>query len=375
MRLVVLCLGVLVSGVLAAQPPRALAPPDARLSHEFSFISSVRELADGRILVTDGRESRVVVADLTTNAVRDVGRRGAGPREYASALPLSRLPADSSLMGGAARRWLVFVGDAPTGSIPPDTPALIATRGLVSATDDLGHVWSTWSPPSPLGSHQYGATDSIRVLRVARATGRVDTVARLRAAPGRVERWSTASGSTGMQVRERPALATSEVFAVAADGWLAVARLEPYRVDWRTPDGRWIMGRAIADEPQRVTRADQNAYVERQAFLYGTPRRPAESYGTWPKVLPPFVSFAEPIPGVALATPDGLVLILRMRSARNPGTCYDMIDRRGVRTGRLCTPPTARVIGFGRRHAYVVTRDADGLESLARHPWAIRAGA
>ncbi|MCC6929479.1 MAG: hypothetical protein IT359_10860 [Gemmatimonadaceae bacterium] len=189
-------------------------------------------------------------------------------------------------------------------------------------------------------------------MRVARATGRVDTIARLRAAPGRIERWSTPSGSTGMQVRERPALATSEVFAVARDGWLAVARLEPYRLDRRTPDGRWIRGEAIRDEPQRVTQADQDAFAERQTFLYGTPRRPAASYGTWPKLLPPFVSFAEPIPGVAIASPDGFALILRARSASAPGSCYDI-----------------------RRHVYVATQDSDGLETLARHRWEPRIGA
>lgn len=369
MRFASLCLSVLVARALPAQAARSLAPPDARLSHNFSFISSVLELRDGRVLLTDGRESRVVVADFATDVIRDVGRRGSGPLEFSHARPLYRLTADSSLMGGAGRRWLVLVGGAPTGSIPPDDPAVVAARGLVLATDGLGHIWSEWSPPTPLGIHEYGHADSIRVLRIARATGQVDTAARLRAAPGRVERWRTPSGATGMQVRDRPALATSEVFAVAEDGWLAVARLDPYRVDWRTPEGRWLLGRVNPEKPHRITRADQEAYADRQAFLYGTPRRSPEMYGVWPRVLPPFVAFAEPLPGVMLATPDGLALILRARSARSPGTCYDVVDRSGIRTGRLCIPPTARLLGFGRRHVYVVTDDADGLETIARHPW------
>jgi len=369
MRFLLSCVAILLARQLPSQPARALATADARLSHEFSSITSVRELRDGRLLVTDGRESRLLLADLATDETRDVGRRGSGPREFDYATPLHRLTDDSTLMAGASRRWLVIVGDAPTGSIPPDAPAVVATRGLVQAVDGLGHVWSTWAPPSPMGMHEYGPGDSIRIMRISRATGHGDTVARLRAAPGRVERWSTASGGTGMQVRDRPALASSEAFAVAADGWLAVARLDPYRVDWRTPEGRWVLGQAIPVEPHRITRADREAYADRQAALYGSARRSPESHGTWPELLPPFVSFAELIPGVVVATPDGLALILRARSARSPGTCYDVVDRRGVRTSRLCVPPTARLMGFGRRHVYVVTKDEDGLETLARHPW------
>lgn len=369
MRNLLFYMSVLAVPGLPAQGVRGLLPPDAWLAHQFSFVSSIRELADGRVLVTDGRESRVVVADLVRDAVRDVGRRGAGPREYSSAMPLLALAGDSSLMGGASRRWLVFVRDSPRVSLPPDAPAVVAARGLAVAADHRGHVWSTWSPPTPLGVHAYGAADSIRVLRIARATGQVDTVARLRAAPGRVERWATASGGVGMQVRDRPALATSEVFAVADDGWLAVARLDPYRVDWRMPDGRWVLGPAIREVPQRVTRREQLAFAERQANLYGTPRRAPEFYGAWPTHLPPYMSFAEPLPGVALTTSDQRVLILRARSVRVPGTCYDLIDRRGARQERLCLPASARVMCFGRRHVYVVTRDADGLETIARHPW------
>ena len=49
-----------------------LPAANASLAEEFTVIGSVRELSDGRVLITDPREGRVVVADLRTGAVQQV---------------------------------------------------------------------------------------------------------------------------------------------------------------------------------------------------------------------------------------------------------------------------------------------------------------
>jgi hypothetical protein len=88
-----------------------LPPASAEPGEEFTNILSVRELSDGRVLIADGREGRVVLVDLKTGVVQQVGRKGQGPNEYGNAGPLIPLAGDSSLMVDyMSRRWLRFSG-------------------------------------------------------------------------------------------------------------------------------------------------------------------------------------------------------------------------------------------------------------------------
>src|SRR4026208_817372 len=91
-------------GALALRAPPAqtistgpLGPATGTLNAEFIGITSARELPDGRVLVSDPRDKRIVVGDFRTGSVRQVGRIGNGPREYAFALPIVAIGRDSSL--------------------------------------------------------------------------------------------------------------------------------------------------------------------------------------------------------------------------------------------------------------------------------------
>ena len=74
-------------------PQIKLKAADAKLDEEFTALGSVRELSDGRVLLNDARDKRIVVADFKTGAVAQVGRLGSGPNEYAAAAPLHIWPA------------------------------------------------------------------------------------------------------------------------------------------------------------------------------------------------------------------------------------------------------------------------------------------
>lgn len=65
-RFLVLLLSALLAprAVAAQRSARALQPANARLDEAFTRILSVRELSDGRVLVTDDRDNRLVVADM-----------------------------------------------------------------------------------------------------------------------------------------------------------------------------------------------------------------------------------------------------------------------------------------------------------------------
>src|ERR1043166_8566359 len=83
-----------IAALAAAAPPAAaqvvrLATPNATLAEEFSAIRGVRELADGRLLVSDYLDERVVLVDLDRGTVLVRVTRGGGPRE-------ARLPTRTS---------------------------------------------------------------------------------------------------------------------------------------------------------------------------------------------------------------------------------------------------------------------------------------
>lgn len=63
-----------------AQAPeiRRLSPPTGELPEQFTSLTSVRELPDGRVLVTDRRGGRLAVVDFAAGSARTVGRRAVG---------------------------------------------------------------------------------------------------------------------------------------------------------------------------------------------------------------------------------------------------------------------------------------------------------
>jgi hypothetical protein len=341
-----------------------LRPADAMLDEEFTYIGSVRELRDGRVLITDPRENRVVVADLRANRVEPVGRPGHGPEEYGSALALHPLAGDSSIMFDLlGRRWLLFDGARIVVTMPPDAPAVQATSGLGTGADALGFVTGVGRGPSFAGTRDYGKGDSSTVIRVARKTGKVDTLARLRSAPAHAESQVDAKGNiTSMSIRRSP-LAVGEESLLFRDGWLAVARLEPYRIDWRSPDGHWTLGRPLPVSVVKMTAREKQASMERTAKSSGRPARSPDTVKDWPDELPPYST--RPF----VAAPDGRLLVLKQPSADHPETRYDVVDRRGVLLGQITMPDTERIIGAGARSVYVAVKDENDIERLRRHPW------
>src|SRR5687767_13032239 len=110
MRKVYLSLLLLVVGDVPAQAQvqaLKLGPPNARIDPGLKIITSVRELRDGRLLVTDPQGRGLVLIDFSAKTTGPVARRGRGPGEYGLAAPLHTIAGDSSLMAdGLERRWI-----------------------------------------------------------------------------------------------------------------------------------------------------------------------------------------------------------------------------------------------------------------------------
>lgn len=342
-----------------------LRPANATLKEEFTTVSSVRELRDGRLVITDRLEQRALVADFRRGGIATVARRGQGPGEFASPPQIFPLAADSSLLvARTQRRWILLHGSRVALTVPPDAAAIRESRGLVLGTDTMGHVLTTRSPRQQPGTTVVSAGDSLELLLIERATGRSDTVASLSRMTSRSSLKVDAQGREVSASFDRiGVMPTEEVATIFPDGAIAVARLNPFRVDWRLPNGSWVRGNPV---PVRLVNLDarQKQWYMKAIAGYGKPQ-PPESLSGWPREIPPFLSTAGPL----LPSPDGRLLIRRTRDADHQGTRYLVVNRRGNLDGEISLEPSQAIAGFGVSSAFVLTTNADGIQVLSRHPW------
>lgn len=349
---------VLSANPLFAQAPAAvtLPAPAATLRVPFTRVTAVRELGDGRLLVVDEGDSKVVVVDWRAQSVRQVGRNGAGAGEYRAVQRLYAIGHDSSLLPDPANgRWHLMVRDSIAGQLGAAIPVVRTLGASPQGADSAGFVVNT-RPRIVNGIPQL---DSLVVIRGSRGTGRVDTLGvLLNRRPdlpgGRID------PTQAVPISYNP-LAAGEQLAVFGDGWIALARLHPYRVEWIAPDGRRVPGPLLPFQPIRVDAREKAVVLERESRVTGRARRNPDEVGGWPEVIPAFLGAA------LLPSTDGTVWIRRTPTRENPAVRYDVVDRKGALVMHVRMAESEHVVGFGRGAVYTVKADADGIQTLRRH--------
>ncbi len=335
-----------------------LPAPTETLKAEFTAVSAVRELGDGRLLVVDERERRLVVVDWRAGTTRLVGREGRGAGEYTEPRTLFPLLADSSLLPDPrSGRWLLLAGDSIVGQVTGDAPALRAIGGSPRGADGRGLMVT--SVPLVVGGMP--RLDSLLLIRASRASGKVDTLATILARPVTFTARGPIDPTKPTPILLNP-LSAGEQIAVFTDGWIAIARCSPYRVDWIDPNGRRVMGAPLPYERVAVNDREKRAALDAEARQTGRPPRDADAVGDWPATVPPFIG--SPL----LAAPDGTLWIRRTQTVANPQVRYDVVDRRGAVVRVVTANLTERIVGFGRGTVITTVTDADGIEFLRRHP-------
>lgn len=338
----------LVPMLLQAQAATVrLAEPDGRLAEEFSDLVTMRELLDGRLLLSDRKEERLVVADFARNAVRDIARQGSGPREIemfvAKLLPLG----NDITLAAELNRWSVVLVDSVASTLRPDSPARLAVPLLPLGYGNgylLANIGQGWRDSSKLGL-------------VRQTTGALETIATLYSGPGPRSTVRTVQSPDGPQLlMGRVPLQVWDQPALFRDGWVAIARVNPYRVDWRSPNGQWTRGAPLPFTRVRMTEREQAAYGERFRW--------SRNMTAWPEFMPPFDDAAQVFPA-----PEGLLVVRRAATADRPETRYDVVDRTGALRGELVLPRNQHILGFGARSVYVVDVDDDGIQRVNRHAW------
>jgi hypothetical protein len=373
----------LMTGVEAARarpqapPARELGTVTARLAEPFTSVRGVRELRDGRLLVLDHGERTVHLVDFRTGTRTTVGRHGRGPDEYLLPSRILALRGDSTaILDNANRRLLVIGPDGRPGGLldPYSAPGSPAARPMPPAASDATGRFLTIAQPvaiSPGGAATL--TNSAAIERWTPGANRRDTVAFVRV--GSQVGAAVVEGSIVAPAGSPRPFEPATAHAFAPDGRLAVVHPIPYRVEFIGPDGAGRLGPSIPHQPLRLTSAHKDEWREARqrpvpVIMYsaatgqasvGLRVPPQREPARWPEFLPPFPA------GAARFDLRGILWVERTTPAGQP-PLYDLIGRDGTVIGQVRLPPRARVAGFGTASVYLVVRDENDLEYLARHP-------
>jgi hypothetical protein len=369
---------VFAGGAEAQRDPteRSMDPPTAESIHGFTTITSVRELPGARILVADRGEGSLYLINWGTGAVDQVLRRGNGPGEYQYVGWLYGVGDNETIFTGTGRRWILLRDTQVVRTFVDTYPLNGRFRAPLDGMATGGAVLASVSAETP-GS----AVADKRVLELAPSVGpherlpRLDTIRVIKGA-GRGQLACVLGSTRGAP---RCDFFESEEQAILfPDGWIAVALHDPYRVDWRSPDGAWIRGEAL-DDSVPVSEAEKCAAVYAWAITDGRCDEDAVASFAWPQTIPPFLTestscwacrrlTAGRAPWL-FADPVGRLVVRRTPQRSRTGNVYDIIDRTGRRVARVNLPPREAIVGFGESSVYTIRMDGFDLQWLRRHAW------
>jgi hypothetical protein len=374
---------LLLSSAAVAQQPipeRRFTNADARFAHGFSSIRGVRELADGRVLVSDGIDEVVMRADLKTGKADTLGRAGQGPGEYKSPDAIYALPNGGTLLVDLGNGRLNFLG--ADGKYLESSPiAQGSGEGMMSVviprgTDSQGRIYFQQMGGGP---GMRTLPDSAVVVRWDRPRARFDTLGKVKLPPMNIQR---SGGANSQQMRNRPnPYPPQDSWAAGPDGRIAFARVGDYHLEWVQPDGRVVRGRPVGFTPVPIRQDDKKEWVAEQAnglrmnmqvrngqmsMSFGRGGREGDdeeaaiAQTEWPATKPPFLGTA------VWVSPEGEAWVERTVASGAPRT-FDVFDATGNLKSRVVLPAGRRLMGFGAGVVYVRMEDENGLQWLERY--------
>jgi hypothetical protein len=335
---------------------------EKKLPVTFAQLSNVVELSDGRVAFADTKAKLFFRGDLQSGRVDTIGTRvdsliaNAPGEQYKFPGWVAHLAGDTVALVdfSGLRTTLWSEAGRPLGVLPIKE---VAGKAPVLVYDTVGHGYKV-DYQAILGGAEPGHAvrpDSVPVVRIDLASGRVDTVANL-ASP------EYGDALFGEQVQQAAKVfAPNDFFGVLPNGTAWLARGHENRVDWRAPGGAWTSGATHDYTRLPVTQADRDrvlAQVREHGKQFGMPQDLPITY--------PFADRKPPF-DFALGRPNGEVWLQRPRSQDDAAFTYDVFNRKGAWQRAVEFPKGASLAGFGTKGAvYGSIREADGSRTVGR---------
>lgn len=356
-----LALGVPAAPVPQAIPTITLPAASAKSTFALWSVAGVRQLSGGKLIVNDnvGREIRVFDSTLATSVVTidstSYGLRRPQP------IPLLRFTGDSTLLADPQSRTLRVLdarGQVARTIALPDAPFNLSGPGY---TDGKGHVLfaarAIWMTPG-------ASADSLPILRLDLASGRVDTVGRIKSSDGRFSTRIANRDTGNYAVRLAPfsfgsqsLVPSRDDWAVLSDGSVAIVRGHDYHIDWIHSDGTASSSaklpfdwQGLADESKKQM-LDTAAYkvAQRQRITIAGDTMASKIYKAQLGLYVNLLSILQPGAGTMIPDLDGNVWIQPSASPA-PATAdavYDVVNGKGELFQRVRVPAGKSIAGFG----------------------------
>ncbi len=369
MRLRFLFMLVVVPIAAGAQALRLR--PAATLAEEFADIRGVREVAGGRVLVSDYIDQRVVLADLASGRVIDRVTAGSGPQEARLPTRLVPVAGDSTLLVDLGNARLLLLDG--TGTVVRTLTSLPDGALGVRAVDRRGQFYL--AIPAWMEQEKALSNDSVRVVRLDPVSGQRTTVAVVQG-----ERMRSDIREPAMTPRiPTVGYASYDGWTVASDGGLRIVRGADYRVEV-TPAGGGATTITAAHRyaTPSVTGADRERYVRRFMAMSPTSGKGANG-GMGFTPTPSAAELAALVRGTEFAArhpmfdPDrvlvdrrGTLWVGRPADNGQPAR-YDRFDTNGTSLPAIELPAGRRIVAFGSSAIYVIAESELGLQHLERY--------
>jgi hypothetical protein len=361
---------------------RDLPRPSTELDDPLSMVSGAVEFKPGQVLVIDGTELELSLANFADGTRTMIGRQGSGPGEYRTPAALFKLNGDTIWVLDAAQQRLVqFLPDLKPGTTLPWVMFDQQTSTALSAPffgDGRGNMYSS-SMPIQIGRGAGGAQmqfpDSVGILRMNPHDAKSRTeLAKVRfPTSGNPEMKQT--GQTAFKyTMAYPGLVASDPWTVFPDGRIAIVRGATYTVEFISPSGQHSAAVRVPWEPIRVTAADRKAEMDEAQRSLREQTKAAQKMmppnfsvefellppESWPANYPPVAPLG------ALASPDGRLWVKRSTPFRSGREHWDVIDQAGKLVARWRLPAKTTLVAIGTGTVYTVRTDEDDLRYLQR---------
>jgi hypothetical protein len=399
-------IGAVAASLISLAPVGAQVPTIAldkggkELTETFTNVSGLVELRDGRVLVSDMMERSLSIVDITRDTHAAAARAGAGPKEIKMGVLLIGA-ADSALFYDMEQhRMLVF---SPTGA-----PANTRPFGVAPSANDPFAMFGTMQPrqvdakgrmygqgmgmkmPTMAEIEKIATTggtppapsflDSVYIERIDPATGRTDTLGRVRNIGAASQPKMQMTGAIMKMTMRMPDLRASDLWTALPDGRVAVLRDGKYQVEFVTSRQSVTRGPMVPHTPIPVTAAEKQAaidsarasLVKMQEIMTKSAGHGGADVGGMPKMdvelLEP-VAWAQNKPAYIslMASPDGRLWVQTSTPFTQKAKSYDVLDGTGKLIARVRLAAGETVVGLGRGTVYTTRTDADDLLYLRRY--------
>lgn len=341
----VLALAVAVSACRtdksASLTDRAFDTPTWTSGYEFTAVSSIRTLSDGRIVVADVGENALVLLDSSGGMTSTVGRKGQGPGEFMDGRFLLPMRGDSTrLLDPTLRRVSVFDDQlrfVRTDSLAEQISGHVGNRTAFTETGDVFvETFPVFPDPSP---HVY-------VLRWSATTGTVDTVATLKArqfGSGVIQR---GNGPPSMMFQIVP-YAPADDWGLMPDGQLVVVRAETRTIEWAGRSDSTKIIRSTSAPTIPVSDAERNEESQQIRDLM-------------PKFKPVYVAQS------MVVGPSHELWMHRTAADSIARSQWEVTDVQSGRMSLLSFPRGYHVVAVTPKAIFTVHADQNDIERLSR---------